>query len=120
MRELAELPGKYAPPRGCILFAESEGHVFGVVALRPLDDHACEMKRLYVRPEARGRGLGVRLAREIMAEARRLGYAAIRLDTHESMLAAIELYRALGFREIAAYNGSPVPGLYYFERALRQ
>jgi ribosomal protein S18 acetylase RimI-like enzyme len=119
-RELAELPGKYAPPRGCILFAESEGRVLGVAALRPLDDHACEMKRLYVRPEARGRGLGARLAREIMAEARRLGYAAIRLDTHDSMRAAIGLYRSLGFRDIAAYNGNAVPGLYYFECLLRQ
>lgn len=119
-RELAELPGKYAPPRGCILFAESEGRVLGVVALRPLDDDACEMKRLYVRPEARGRGLGTRLAREIMAEARRLGYPAIRLDTHVSMSAAIGLYRTLGFREIAAYSGNAVPDLYYFECALQQ
>ncbi len=115
-RELAELPGKYAPPRGCLLLAESDGRVLGVVALRPLDDRICEMKRLYVRPEARGRGLGERLAREIMAEARGLGYTALRLDTHETMGAAIGLYKALGFKEIPAYSGAAVPGLHYFER----
>jgi ribosomal protein S18 acetylase RimI-like enzyme len=117
-QELAELPGKYAPPRGRILLAESGGRALGVIALRPLEDSVCEMKRLYVRPEARGAGLGERLARAIIAEAERIGYATIRLDTHESMLAAIGLYRTLGFRDISAYGGKPVPGLHYFECTL--
>jgi len=119
-QELAELPGKYAPPKGCILLAESEGRPLGIVALRPLEDGICEMKRLYVRPEARGTGLGERLARAIIAEAQKIGYATLRLDTHESMRAAMGLYGALGFREIPAYGGKPVPSLHYFERALRQ
>jgi putative acetyltransferase len=117
-QELATLPGAYAAPKGHILLAESDGRALGVVALRPFDDRTCEMKRLYVRPEARGRGLGERLARAIMAEGARIGYATIRLDTHESMLEAIGLYRALGFREITAYAEPAVPGLHYFERRL--
>lgn len=116
-RELAELPGAYAPPKGRILLAESAGRVLGVIALRPLDDHTCEMKRLYVRPEARGRRLGERLARAIIAEANILGYTTMRLDTHESMVAAIALYCALGFREISEY-GKTMVGLRYFERSL--
>jgi ribosomal protein S18 acetylase RimI-like enzyme len=116
-QELTGLPGAYAPPKGRILLAESGGRVLGVIALRPLDDHVCEMKRLYVRPEARGQGLGERLARAIMAEAGALGYATLRLDTHESMVAAIGLYRELGFREIAEY-GKTMVGLRYFERSL--
>lgn len=114
-QELSELPGKYAPPGGCILLAEGEGRVLGVVALRPLDAPACEMKRLYVRPEARGLGLGARLARAVIDEARRIGYAVLRLDTHESMREAIGLYRTLGFRDIPSYAGNPAPGLHYFE-----
>jgi putative acetyltransferase len=117
-QELAGLPGAYAPPKGRILLAESDGRVLGVVALRPLDDRHCEMKRLYVRPEARGRRLGERLARAIMSEGARIGYTAMRLDTHEAMLEAIGLYRMLGFREIAAYGGQAVPGLRYYERIL--
>jgi putative acetyltransferase len=119
-QELAELPGKYAPPGGRILLADSDGRMLGVVALRPLEPSICEMKRLYVRPEARGAGLGERLARAIIAEGARAGYATMRLDTHESMLAAIGLYRALGFREISAYDGKPMPSLRYFECALRR
>jgi ribosomal protein S18 acetylase RimI-like enzyme len=116
--ELAALPGKYAPPQGRILLAEAEGRALGIIALRPLDARSCEMKRLYVRPEARGRGLGERLARAIIAEAEKIGYAVMRLDTHESMLAAMGLYRALGFRGIPSYDGKPVPRLHYFERSL--
>ena len=116
--ELAALPGAYAPPNGTILLAEADGRPLGIVALRPLDDRCCEMKRLYVRPEARGRRFGERLARAVMAEAARIGYATMRLDTHESMLEAIGLYRALGFRDIAAYGGRAVPGLRYYEYTL--
>jgi putative acetyltransferase len=112
--ELAGLPGAYAAPAGQILLAEADGRALGVVALRPLDGGFCEMKRLYVRPKARGRRLGERLARAIMIEAAKRGYAAIRLDTHESMLEAISLYRTLGFREIAPYGGKGIPGLHYY------
>lgn len=119
-QELAGLPGKYAPPGGCILLAESGAEALGVIALRPLDPGACEMKRLYVRSPARGTGLGARLARAVIAEAEKLGYREMRLDTHETMQAAIGLYKALGFAEIPAYGGDAVPGLHYFGRALRQ
>jgi ribosomal protein S18 acetylase RimI-like enzyme len=113
-QELAELPGRYANPRGEILLAPGAG----VVALRPLSDDICEMKRLYVQPHARGRGLGVRLARAIIAAGQARGYRAMRLDTHESMAAAIALYRALGFREIAPYSETAEIGLRYYELPL--
>ncbi len=113
-QELAELPGRYAKPRGEILLAPGAG----VVALRPLSDDICEMKRLYVQPHARGRGVGVHLAHAIIAAARERGYRAMRLDTHESMVAAIALYRALGFREIAPYSDSQMAGLRYYELPL--
>jgi len=118
--ELATLPGEYAEPGGTILLAHSpEGEPWGVVALRPLDDDgACEMKRMYVRPEARGQGLGRILGEAIVAAARERGYRAMRLDTIDTMTAAIELYRSLGFHEIGAYRFNPLPGALYFEAAL--
>ena len=117
-QELADLPGKYAPPGGDVLLAQIGTQPVGVVALRPLDSGICEMKRLYVAPSGRGLGLGQRLARAVMETGRRRGYGAMRLDTHVSMFRAIALYRSLGFREISAYGGDPVAGLHYFERAL--
>lgn len=117
-QELATLPGKYAPPAGEVLLARGPAAALGVVALRPIEDGFCEMKRLYVAPEARSAGLGRRLAESVIQTARRLGYPAMRLDTHVSMGAGIALYRKLGFREIPAYGGCPVDGLLYFERAL--
>jgi ribosomal protein S18 acetylase RimI-like enzyme len=118
-RELRELPGDYAPPRGGLFLAEGDpGSFLGCVAVRPLDGATAEMKRLYVRAVGRGLGLGRRLAEEAIAEARRLGYRAIRLDTLPAMTQAIALYRALGFHEIAAYRHNPVPGAFYFERSL--
>jgi len=118
--ELAALPGEYAEPRGAILLAHSPaGEPWGVVALRPLDDDGvCEMKRMYVRPEARGQGLGRILGEAIVAAARERGYRAMRLDTIDTMTAAIELYRSLGFREIEAYRFNPLPGALYFEAGL--
>ena len=118
--ELATLPGEYAEPRGTILLAHSpEGAPWGVVALRPLDDDgACEMKRMYVRPEARGQGLGRILAEAIVQAARERGYRAMRLDTINTMSAAIALYRSLGFREIGAYRFNPMPGALFFETSL--
>lgn len=117
-QELATLPGAYAPPRGTVLLAEGAGAAIGVGALRPLSDDICEMKRLYVRPSARGTGLGARLASDLIETGRRLGYRTMRLDTHVSMTAATALYRRLGFHEIPAYGGCPVDELLYFERAL--
>jgi putative acetyltransferase len=113
-QELAELPGRYANPRGEILLAPGAG----VVALRPLSDDICEMKRLYVQPHARGLGLGAQLARAIIAAGQARGYRAMRLDTHESMVAAIALYDALGFREIAPYSKTTEIGLRYYELPL--
>ncbi|MCW5771232.1 MAG: GNAT family N-acetyltransferase [Rhodospirillaceae bacterium] len=118
--ELAGLPGKYAAPRGAILLARAGRANAGVVALRPLADDAtsCEMKRLYVRPLFRAAKLGRRLAEAVIAEARRLGYRRIVLDTLAEMNAAQALYRALGFIEIDAYYSNPLPGTRYFARAL--
>jgi ribosomal protein S18 acetylase RimI-like enzyme len=117
--ELAELPGQYAPPKGQMIFARTAADgLVGCVALRPVADQPdlCEMKRLYVRPVGRGTGLGRRLAVAALAEARRLGYARICLDTLFSMTAAQALYRALGFRQTGI--GTSEPPVLLFAREL--
>ena len=118
-QELAELPSKYAPPDGRILVATVDGQPAGCVALRPLSDGACEMKRLYVRPQHRAGGLGRKLAERIIEEARTRGYTSMRLDTFPSqMRGAVSLYRALGFNEIPPYWDNPLPGAQYMELKL--
>ncbi|MBV8536208.1 MAG: GNAT family N-acetyltransferase [Alphaproteobacteria bacterium] len=113
--ELASLPGKYAPPQGAVLLArDDDGKAVGVVALRPLPlSGACEMKRLYVRPQARAQKVGRRLAEAIVNSARTIGYARILLDTLPTMQAAVALYASLGFRPIEPYYPNPIPGTVY-------
>jgi putative acetyltransferase len=115
-KELAELPRDYAPPEGRLLLATYEGAPAGCVALHKLDPEICEMKRLYVRPQFRGKGLGRALAERIIADARQIGYKRLRLDTVEpKMQAAVAMYRQLGLREIAPYRENPLAGALYME-----
>jgi ribosomal protein S18 acetylase RimI-like enzyme len=118
--ELATMPGKYAPPAGELLLAhDAGGEPAGCVALRPIDPPGCcEMKRLYVCPPARSRGLGETLAGAIIEVAHRIGYREMRLDTLPSMTAAIALYRKLGFEPMAAYYETPINNTVFLRRAL--
>jgi putative acetyltransferase len=117
-KELASLPGDYAPPGGRLMLAQEGNRIAGCGALRPLSPDACEMKRLYVRDSFRGRGAGRLLAQTLLAEARAIGYRVMRLDTLPSMTSAIPLYRSLGFREIAPYTQNPVEGALFMEKEL--
>ncbi len=116
--ELANLPGAYGPPRGRLFLAEGRGGIAGGVGLRPLEAEICEMKRLYVRAQFRGLGIGRRLAEATIEAARAIGYRRMRLDTLASMAAANALYAALGFNEIPPYYDNPLTGALYFERQL--
>lgn len=118
-KELAGLPGDYAPPDGRLLLADFGGEVAGCVALHKIDDLTCEMKRLYVRPQFRGKGLGKVLAERIIHEAREIGYKKLRLDTVEPVMrTAVAMYRQLGFQEIAPYRPNPIEGALYMELEL--
>ena len=117
-QEVAALPGVYAPPCGRLLLAMDGDAPAGCVALRPITDDVCEMKRLYLRPSLRGKGAGRMLTGRIIDEARAIGYRTMRLDSLPAMTEAIALYEALGFRKIAPYYTNPVPGTVYLEATL--
>lgn len=112
--ELAALPSPYMPPRGALLIAQAGPDVAGCVALRPLDAHCGEMKRLYVRPAHRKSGLGKRLVEAVIDAARVAGYRELRLDTLPGMASAQALYHRLGFIEIPPYNAKHLPGTRFY------
>lgn len=120
-RELAELPGRYAPPQGCLLLASEGGEAAGCVAMRPWGSPeesagaTCEMKRLYVRPRWLGNGLGRQLAELSVARAQRAGYRRMRLDSLARLAPALELYRSMGFQPIAPYRENPLNDVVYLE-----
>jgi ribosomal protein S18 acetylase RimI-like enzyme len=111
--ELAALPGAYARPGGVVLLARCDGEAAGAIAYRMVEPGVCEMKRLYVRPAFRGRGLGRELAKELIEDARGNDYRTMLLDTLASMSAARALYRDLGFAPVAPYYDNPLPGVMY-------
>ncbi len=114
--ELASLPGKYSEPAGTILLASDEASTLGCVALRELDGELAEMKRLWVRPRARGAGLGASLVEAVERFAVEAGYTAIVLDTLERLGAALRLYETRGYRRTSAYYHNPIPGAVYLRK----
>ncbi len=118
-QELAGLPGDYAPPDGRLLLAAHQGQLAGCVALHKIEPGTCEMKRLYLRPQFRGRGLGRALADRIITEARQIGYQRMRLDTVEPVMKdAVAMYHVIGFQEIEPYRSNPIAGALYMELQL--
>lgn len=117
--ELDRLAQIYAPPAGCLLIARRDDLPVGCGAIRRLSGESCEMKRLYIQPAERGAKLGRVIAQRLLARARALGYASVRLDTLAEMVPARALYRSLGFREIAPYYDNPLPQTVYMELDLR-
>ena len=114
-QELDGLPGDYVPPKGALLLARDGDRVAACVAMRPIGDGAVEMKRLYVRPAWLGQGLGRRLSEAIVEQARVAGYTRMRLDTLRRLEPALQLYRSMGFEEIAAYRDNPLADVVYLE-----
>jgi len=118
-QELASLPGVYAPPSGELLLAKRGDHVLGCIALKPLElPRVAEIKRLFVRPQARGKGVGKALVEAAIITAQRLGYGEIKLDTLPDMAEAIALYKAAGFIPIPPYGSHPYPRLVTLGKAL--
>lgn len=117
-KELANFPGAYAPPKGCLLLAKDEDKIAGCVALRELSKGVCEMKRLYVKPQFRRLGIGRALTEAIIQEAQKIGYTRIRLDTAPSMQEARALYMSLGFKKISPYRYNPIEGAVFMELSL--
>ncbi|MCK8823451.1 GNAT family N-acetyltransferase [Fuchsiella alkaliacetigena] len=105
-KELSTLPGRYSSPNGRLLLCRVDDEAVGCIALRRLSEDICEMKRMYVRPDFRGAGLGKGLAKAIINEARSLGYQKMRLSTIDSMQKAISIYKSLGFKEIEPYKNA--------------
>ena len=116
--EIADLPGDYDEPTGALLVAEENHHLVGMIALRPLSGSICEMKRLWVRPEGRGRGVAKELVAQILDQARHLNYDEIRLDTLPMMTNAQSLYESLGFHDVAAYYKTPIKGTRFMAKRL--
>jgi putative acetyltransferase len=116
--ELAGLPGRYAPPSGCLLLAMAGGTPAGCVALRDLGGGTCEMKRLYVAPGFRGRGVGRLLVEEVVRRAGQAGYRRMVLDTLPEMAGAVALYRGHGFVETARYWDNPIERTIFLEKRL--
>lgn len=117
-QEFAELPGKYAEPDGCILLAIVDGGVAGCAALRRVDGRSCELKRVYVRPAARGMDLGRQLVQRMLEVARQAGYARMCLDVLPEFVAAQRLYESLGFVPAEPVSFNPVPGTKFLALAL--
>jgi len=120
--ELANLPGKYAPPSGTLLLAMDGQKACGCGALRrfgSIQERVCEMKRLYVRPENRGLGIGKQIARRLIQEGVRLGYFTMVLDTLDRLEAAIHLYESLGFVRTEPYYDNPLAGVFYWKLDLK-
>ena len=113
--EIDSLPAKYAVPDGNLILAYSDGNLAGCVAVHKLADGICEMKRLYVSPRFRGRGIGRYLVEAILKQAATMGYSHLRLDSIPSMREAQELYQSIGFYEIPAYRHNPNEGTKYYE-----
>ena len=117
--ELRSLPGKYAKPDGRLFIATFDGGPAGCIAMRKLEDGICEMKRLYLRPEFRGVGLGNQLIEKLIDEAREVGYQKMRLDTHPPKMGkAVSLYESHGFRPISPYYHNPHEGVLFMEVGL--
>ncbi len=117
-KELDELPGIYAEPEGCILLLENQEQIVGIVALKKLEDGICEMKRLYLKLEARKNGNGRKLADALLFEAKKLGYKYMKLDTIQRLKAAVHMYKKMGFEETDAYNYNPDATVLYFKKEL--
>jgi putative acetyltransferase len=116
--ELRTLPGSYAPPAGRLLLVRIDGHPAGTAAFRPLSQHACEAKRLYVCPAYRRHGIAGSLLAKLTQEARRSGYRSLYGDTLAIMASALDLYRSIGFVEVGPYSGNPTPGAIYLRLSL--
>lgn len=116
--ELDGLPGDYAPPRGALFVAVDGPRYLGMIALRPLDATTAEMKRLYVRPGARGRGLARQLIARLCSAAKRLNYSEIRLDTLPKMGDAQAIYETSGFVDIEPYYETPIAGTRFMSKKL--
>lgn len=117
-KELQTLHQVYSPPQGCIILAKKNDKVVGCVALKPIAEGVCEMKRLYIRPEARGEGLGRKLVEELIRFAKESSYQSMKLDTVSKLKEAIALYRSVGFVETSPYVFNPLKEVLYFELKL--